>query len=221
MSKSIIAVVGDYYHPEHLIKESLNAAFQPLADESGFSLAYISADQLSAALDARPDAVILYKEDRLNPQDADIRRWMTTDVARSIVSYVEDGGGWLAWHSGMASYPEDGAYIAMLKGGFKWHPNEHRTVRYELAADHSIIRGTDEEAFEAIDEQYFVQCDTAKTEVLLRSYSADGESIAGWAHPFGKGRVCCLTPAHRSEGLLHPAFVRLLRETIRWLSRSE
>ncbi|WP_241158355.1 ThuA domain-containing protein [Cohnella candidum] len=67
-----------------------------------------------------------------------------------------------------------------------------------------------------LDEHYFVEYDSARTETFLRSESVDGSSVAGWRHTFGAGRVCCLTPAHRREGLLQPDFQRLLGEAVRW-----
>ncbi|KRE46591.1 hypothetical protein ASG81_11075 [Paenibacillus sp. Soil522] len=72
--------------------------------------------------------------------------------------------------------------------------------------------------FEFVDEHYFVHCDEENTEVFLRSASTDGESIAGWRHRFAAGRVSCLTPAHREEGLLHSDFSGWLKREIEWLA---
>ncbi|MFC0211024.1 ThuA domain-containing protein [Paenibacillus chartarius] len=225
--KRIVAVVGDYYHDAALIKESLEAAQRE--QDVRWQVEYATVEQLTGKLSENPEAVLLFKEDRIQPQDAPDRLWMSADLAARIVSYVESGGGWLAWHSGLASYAVEGAYVQMLRGYFKYHPSEHQTVTYvggypgDTAAGGAECRERAEDGnrrvqFAIVDEHYFVHCDTERTNVFLRSRSVDGESIAGWSHSFGKGRVCCLTPAHLRDGLLHPEQLGLLRQCISWLA---
>jgi|HigsolmetaGSP12D_1036236.scaffolds.fasta_scaffold00532_10 type 1 glutamine amidotransferase len=213
--KKIVALVGDYYHDEALARGALTAAHAAAGLAGEAELAFIGADALAEALAQAPAAVVLFKENRLNPQDADVRTWMDESAAERIAQYVRGGGAWLAWHSGLASYPETSAYVRMLRGRFLHHPREHQTVRYAPAAG----PGREEEpggAFAFLDEHYFVECDEANTDVFLRSSSVDGESIAGWRHGHGQGKVCCLTPAHRREGLTDPAFLRVLGQCLRW-----
>ncbi|RSK26111.1 trehalose utilization [Bacillus sp. HMF5848] len=199
--KKIVAVLGDYWHQEDMIIESLEAAIK----NQQAQVSYIRYHDLNKALNDRPDAVILYKENRLNPLDEIVETWMTPTLMEQIVSYVEQGGGWLAWHTGMASYPSDSSYINMLKGSFTYHP-DMQEITYTYS-DGSV-------AFSFIDEHYFVDCQTEETDVFLLSQSIDGHSIAGWQHPFGKGKVCCITPAHTKEGLNDTRFTTLLREKI-------
>lgn len=216
--KRITAVVGDYYHQEDNGRQALQAALQKWAGPADVSLRYVEAGRLEEALAEAPDAVVLFKEDRVAPQEDDQARWMTEAVAASIARYVQDGGGWLAWHSGLASYDPDGAYVTMLHGHFLHHPHTHQIVRY--TPEGSGFPGLDQ-AFEFVDEHYFVACDTERTEVFLRSSSVDGNSIAGWRHEEGRGRVCCLTPAHRQEGLGNPDFLHVLGQTLRWCCKAE
>jgi type 1 glutamine amidotransferase len=206
--KQIVAVVGDYYHRAEDSQAALSESLKSLIDSGEISLRYIRIEQMESALAEQPDAVILFAENRITPQEDEKARWMTTEISTSIAQYVEAGGGWLAWHSGLASYEEEGSYISMLKGRFLHHPALHQPVTY-IAEDQF--------AFEIIDEHYFVACNEEQTEVFLRSESVDGSSIAGWRHPFGEGRVCCLTPAHRQEGLLHPEVLKLLEQSVVWL----
>jgi hypothetical protein len=72
-----------------------------------------------------------------------------------------------------------------------------------------------EKAFSLSDEHYFVQCDDENTEVYLRSTGEAGDSIAGWKHSYGKGKVCCFTPAHTKEGMLDENISLLLAEQIK------
>jgi type 1 glutamine amidotransferase len=169
-------------------------------------------ESLVSALEELPDAVILFAEDRIAPTTNPDLKWMTPAISDQIVHYVENGGSWLAWHSGLASYPVDSSYTRMLRGYFLSHPDQHELVSY------TSVNVEQPEAFEIMDEHYFVHCDAGRTEVFLRSSSVDGESIAGWRHPYGAGRVSCLTPAHREEGLLDSSLLSLLRCEIEWLT---
>ncbi|MFC5528790.1 ThuA domain-containing protein [Cohnella yongneupensis] len=204
--KQIVAMLGDYYHREADSRASLLAALQSQLGEGSINVRFIGKDQLVGVLSEQPDAVVLFAEDRLTPQEDEDAKWMTDEIAASIVRYVEAGGGWLAWHSGLASYDPQGDYVSMLKGYFLSHPSEHQPVKYS----------GDNIAFEIMDEHYFVECRTEETEVFLRSSSIDGASIAGWRHAHGAGRVLCLTPAHRPEGLLHADVLKLLERSVVW-----
>jgi type 1 glutamine amidotransferase len=213
--KSIYAIVGDYYHAEDPIRQSLNLAVKPLTDSGSYELEYISAEQLKDRLQSKPAAVILFKEDRVNPRDEIVQHWLTEDISAAIVRYVEEGGGFLNWHSGLASYPPDSAFVNMLRGYFDYHPAKNQMVSYQGThpAD-SSDSSKKHTAFEILDEHYFVICDEANTSVFLRSESIDGSSIAGWYHAFGQGQVCCVTPAHNKEGLLHESMIELLRSSV-------
>ncbi|WP_276355327.1 ThuA domain-containing protein [Cohnella caldifontis] len=211
--KRIFAVVGDFYHRPEDAGGALQQALLTWAGAGDVSLRFIEATRLIEALEEAPDAVVLFKEDRVAPQEDENARWMTDETGAAISRYVEGGGGWLAWHSGLAGYEPSGSYVAMTKGRFLHHPAENRPVRYVPEPGRGFA---DPAEFEVLDEHYFVECKTEETEVFLRSESVDGQSIAGWRHGYGSGRVCCLTPAHRREGLTDPAFLRLLGQAVRW-----
>lgn len=209
--QTIYAIVGDYYHSEDSIRQCLDLALKPLTDSGDCQLETISAEELADRLPSKPDAVILYKEDRVNPKDETVRHWLTEDISAAICRYVEEGGGLLVWHSGLASYPPESAFIRMLGGYFEYHPSKHQIVSYKgtLPADPSRAI-----SFDILDEHYFVICDPANTNVFLESDSVDGHSNAGWHHAYGQGRVCCITPAHNKEGLLHEKMLELLRSSV-------
>ena len=219
--KRIVAIIGDYYHEPERIRQSLEQALL-LPDGSRLAeVIYAEAESLSQVLKERPDAVVLFKEDRVNPTDALVRGWMVDALEEEIVRYVHNGGGWFAWHSGLASYAEDGAYCCMLRGHFAYHPDQHRTVRYRIQGGEALgISSEGGSSFEFVDEHYFVVCDRSQTGVFLVSESEDGQSTAGWSHEFGAGRVCCLTPAHTAEGLMHLELIALVHSAIRWCSHA-
>lgn len=213
--KKALAVVGDFYHNGDLIRQSLNEILDPLITEEVVQLKYCETRMISQHLKENPDIVILFAEDRVDPENDPELRWMTPEISKQIAEYVDQGGAWIAWHAGMASYDADSEYITMLRGFFIHHPQENTEVTYQSMADASSL-GMNSVQFSCLDEHYFVECDEASTHVFLRSSSDNGEAPAGWVHTFGQGRVGCITPAHRSEGLLHPAFIACMRDLFGW-----
>ncbi|PGT80602.1 ThuA domain-containing protein [Bacillus sp. AFS040349] len=213
--KRIVALLGDYYHPKEWSISALNKALTLLNKEENIECKIIQTSQIQEELSKKPDAVILFKEDRLNPTDENVETWMTEDVAEAIAQYVNQGVGWLAWHSGLASYSIESSYTKMLKGHFEYHPVKHAQVKYTSLEGNDLFGPV---SFEILDEHYFVKVDEENTNVFLKSQSVDGNSIAGWSHHYGEGRVCCLTPAHNEEGLVHEDFIRILASTIEWVS---
>ena len=204
--KRITALVGDYWHRGDMIKEALTKAAETVG---GIALAFVEHGELAENLKGNPDAVVLFKQNPLNAPNEPFDPWMSAEIEAAILAYVESGGRWLAWHTGLAGYDKDSAYVGMLRGRFVHHP-DMKAVAYTRAADGA-------EVVTLHDEHYFVEVDERGTEVYLRSKSADGESLAGWAHAYGKGKVCCLTPAHTREALLDDGFQALLAERLRLL----
>jgi type 1 glutamine amidotransferase len=211
--KRIVAVLGDSYHPFEPIQISLEKVMQTKPAFEDVEVSYVGANELVEALRSLPDAVVLYKENRVHPQTPEEYHWMTEETSLAIARYVDEGGGWLAWHSGLASYPIDSTYTDLLKGYFISHPEQHDVVRYVLSGDGIDLA---DRRFEILDEHFFVHCEETSTEVFLVSESREGKSIAGWRHPVGEGRVCCLTPAHHPEGLEDDRFTAVLAECLQW-----
>ncbi|WP_400246721.1 ThuA domain-containing protein [Niallia sp. JL1B1071] len=214
MSTSILAIVGDYYHRKELALQSLEESLSPYLSNGEMQFEICQRVDLLEKLARKPDAVILFSENRVNPTDDKVNTWMTEEIASAITQYVETGGGWLAWHSGLSSYGIDSKYTQMVRGYFKYHPDKHQVVRYTSTTDNDILSA--DVTLDLIDEHYFVHCDKENTTIFLQSNSIDGKSIAGWYHSYGNGKVCCLTPTHNKEGLLDPAFKEILKKCVMW-----
>lgn len=213
--KQIAAIVGDYYHSHDVIKQSLLKALDPQLAANQVQVDFRSVAELSDLLKDPPDVVVLYAWGWLDGRQE--QKWLTESLSEQIVTYVNNGGSWLAWHTGMSSYDEESSYIKMLRGHFITHPRP-KQITYTGTGTSPII--AKDATFTIVDEHYFVHCDEAHTEVFLRSSSEDGQSIAGWHHRFGKGLVCCLTPAHDDRGLSDPSFINLLQQTLLFVTQS-
>ncbi|MGM7722255.1 ThuA domain-containing protein [Metabacillus sp. Hm71] len=209
----IAALLGDYWHDPQDAKAGLKAALSRLPYKAEIDVHYITHPEVSDALDEKPTLLINAKMNRLNPKDEHVITWLTDELDEKIVNYVESGGNLLTWHAGMASYPSESKYIQMLRGYFDYHPPGLQEVTYR----YKDKENTKEQTFLLSDEQYSVICDQAKTEVDLWSTGVAGDTIAGWKHFFGNGKVCCFTPAHTKEGMLNENVSTLLAEKINWL----
>lgn len=210
--KKIISILGDYYHSHDLALTALEKALFNM--DAHTSLRDIPVQKLSEALDENPALIILEKINRLNPEEAVAQDWMNPELEKSIVEYVSGGGSFIAWHAGLAGYLKYEKFSGMLCGYFISHPQENRITAYSSVQPLFI---TDRPYyFEALDEHYFMKCDTANTNVFLVSESEDGKCEAGWAHEYGSGRVLCITPTHREEGFANTEMIRLLTDSIKW-----
>ncbi|WP_419955369.1 ThuA domain-containing protein [Neobacillus niacini] len=202
----VAALVGDYWHSGDDAKAGLEAAIKRLPDKEIY-VQYITHEEVSQVLDEQPDLFINAKMNVLNPKDEQKITWLSDEVDRKIERYVNEGGSVLAWHAGMAGYPSQSKYTKMLRGAFDYHPPGLQDVTYIQ----------NDKTFSLSDEHYFVHCDVENTEVYLRSSGEAGDSIAGWQHSYGKGKVCCFTPAHTKEGLLNENISCLLADKIDWM----
>ena len=207
----IVALVGDYWHDGEAAKAGLEAAVKRLPNKDEIELQYITYEEVSTVLDNKPELFINAKMNKLNPKDEHVVTWLSEVLDQKIENYVKEGGSVLAWHAGLAGYSSESSYTQMLRGSFDYHPRGLQEVTYN---------GNDT-TFTIADELYFVHCDEANTEIYLRSTGADGDTIAGWKHSYGKGKVCCLTPAHTKEGMLNENVTSLLSKKIKWLVTHE
>jgi type 1 glutamine amidotransferase len=201
--KKAFSLVGDFYHNHDLMFETLNEVLSSINIE----LIDVDIKNFLTSIKERPYILVIGRENRINPEEKDIKVWMGSDIEEEIVRYVENGGRLFVWHSGLSSYPKDGNFVKLIKGYFIYHPEKNKIVRY-FSSDGSYD-------FKILDEHYFVYCDVKNTDVFLYSESEDGNSFAGWRHSYGKGEVICLTPAHREEGLKDINLRRLMREVLR------
>ena len=176
-------------------------------------LLFTDREHLIEGIKDKPDLVILASENRVNPESEEVLHWLTENEAVILTDYVKEGGSWLAWHAGLASYEDVPSYIEMIGGYFTHHPAEHAVVSYRYK-DHDLVKeeyGT----FEVTDEHYFIKHEEG-LDIFLESFSIDGEAIAGWTKEFGQGRVAGYAPSHTKEGLAHQALRSDLRMLIDW-----
>lgn len=206
----IVAVVGDFYHEERLYRETLE---EIVKNKEGIDLSFTTREKLLEELKNHPDLVILGSENRLDPEEDEETLWLTEEGAEEIDKYVRNGGSWLAWHAGLASYEMLPSYISMLGGYFTHHPDEHAEVTYTYKT-HPLIK-EETPSFKIKDEHYFIKV-VGPINIFLDSSSIDGESVAGWTKKVEKGKVAVYAPSHTKEGLDSRSLQKDLSALIDW-----
>lgn len=206
----ILAVVGDFYHEEALYKKTLK---EIIGNKKGVELSFTTREKVMDELKTYPDLIILASENRLDPEKDKEATWLTEEEAKEIENYVNKGGSWLAWHSGLAGYDDVLPYITMLGAYFTHHPEEHAQVTYTYRG-HPLIKES-EQSFQISDEHYFIKI-VEPIDIFLESVSIDGESVAGWTRRVGEGRVAGYTPSHTKEGLNTDYLRKDMSQLIDW-----
>lgn len=211
MKKKALALVGDFYHGADYIQ----AGFEAIADEVKADIEFVT-DPDSVEWDRLDDygVFILVKSAAIDPEKPGI--WMDKKYENAIVGYVKNGGSIFVLHSGLPGYQKAKDYRCMVKGHFLHHPEEHQRITVKPVSQYfGLTDGIS--AFEIVDEQYFVDCDEKDTHVFLEAESEQfGKCVAGWAHEFGKGRICCVTPGHTLEVLSQPMMQKTMINGLKW-----
>jgi type 1 glutamine amidotransferase len=204
MNTKALVLCDDFWHPAKTPRAGL---MQLAGEQAGMAFDWMESAHDWPALKIKDyPLIILTKSNNVSSQDK--THWMTDEVQRSLLDFVQGGGGLLAIHSGTAEYKEAPVLRALLGGVFDMHPPQCM-VTVEPTLPNALTAGV--EPFTLKDEHYFMLMESAPAEVFLRARSEHGEQPAGWQRTAGKGRVVVLTPGHNVEVWLHPGFQTLLR----------
>lgn len=203
----VLVLCGDHWHPPGTARQGLQAL-------AGTEFTF---DWVEDAREWRPEgmmsypAVILTKSNNVSATDQ--AGWMTDAVQDVFSSYVHQGHGLLAIHSGTAEYEQKPVLRGLLGGVFSHHP-EQCPVTMIPHAGHPLCAGSG--PFTLQDEHYFMTLDDPRADVYLTTASVNGEQPGAWRRMVGSGRTAVLTPGHNLEVWLHPSFQALLRNSLRW-----
>jgi type 1 glutamine amidotransferase len=192
---------------------------EPLRESPSYSLAVSDKPNEGDIGDLSSyELLILGAMGQLAPKDSP-ERWLTPAGEERVVEYVENGGGVVILHSALAGYPTVGPLRDLVRGHFKSHPKDHPIITIRpVDRAHPVV--ADIEPFQIKDEQYFVEVDLDRTDILAEGQSAEhGTAPAAWAHEVGHGRVCVLTPGHNEEVVTNASMQRLLTNAVDWVLR--
>jgi len=212
-----ILLAGDYYHNPEYAFEGVGSAILG----EGLEL-HCTTDYATLGADTLADAVMLViLRDGIecaDGEDAPSVAWMRPEQEEAIERFVTGGGAFLALHNAGWGYPWQGGHRRPLGGYYIGHPPLRRFSVEVVNTTHPVTAGVED--YEIEDEQHWLHWDYDRVTPLLVSRGPDGrQSVSGWAHTHGKGRVVYLPHGHTLEAIRHPMFQTMLRNAIRWSLR--
>jgi len=204
MKKALL--LGDYrqarYHPlygvDDVLRRVYDGAFEmcPFEDYGRLSLGQLK----------QYDLVINYAD------DWDGRGSRAS--AAALVTYVADGGSYLALHGGLVTKSSD--ELCLMTGArFAGHPSQ---ILMDLRKGEAHAVNEWFEPFKITEEPYRFEFDVfSRRRVVLEYNYARAWYPAAWCHPYLLGKVFCAAPGHSPESFA-PQYRKLLYKAGLWLS---
>jgi Trehalose utilisation len=150
--------------------------------------------------------------------------WMKPEQGKAVRQFVENGGMGFFLHNVTHVGLTDPDFRNVLGAAYAGHP-PIRTFKVKVTnPDHPITKGIRD--FIVTDEQHYMEYDKDRKNIFLETVNEDGlkynnstTAPGGWAHEYGKGRVCYLSPGHLLNVLWNPEYIKLQHNAVRWLMR--
>jgi len=214
MPKALI-LAGDHYHvPE----DAFTGVGEVILGEGLFVDYTDDQTALDAEMLADKDMLVILRDGIEFPDGTDKEpvRWMQPEQEQAIEQFVLNGGGFLALHNAGWNYPHEGGYRRTLAAYYIGHPPMAKFHVEVVNPEHPITQGV--ASYDITDEQHLLYFDYDRVEVLTVSKGQDGrQSVAGFAHDYGKGRVAYLGQGHTLDIIRHPMVQKLMRQATRWV----
>lgn len=235
-----LALIGDRYHNADYIRVSLDRVFREVGIPIDYTISY---DQLSRDLLKNYDLFLCLRDGMIWPNgylgpddytgyaqglendfpEPKPESWITEEQGAAVKDFVAAGGGFYSLHNNSHVSLSSKNYREVMGGAYVGHPPLRPFQVQVVNKEHPITRGIPD--FMVNDEQHFVAYDKDPQYVLLRSENLDGleyethgsKSIAGWAYPYGKGRVVFTAAGHTNHALWVPAYFELQKRAVKWL----
>lgn len=143
------------------------------------------------------------------------RDQLTPERERGLLGFIKNGGGFVGVHSAADSFRGNRAYVEMLGGEFKTHPEFHDFTVSVVDKSHYITTRVPD--FTISDELYILQSHDPSTVNLLARTPWQGKQMPMvWTKNYGKGKVVYLANGHDLRAWTNPEMRKLLVRSISW-----
>lgn len=145
---------------------------------------------------------------------------------RSLVDYVEQGGGLVLMHGAISNFNYSDEFSAMVGGSFVYHPPNQELTLYPVQAEHPILQPFGGKPFVHIDEPYvmnrayaelnfmpLLQMDVEKVKRKTEQQKQDLAKLpryVAWIKPHKQGRVFFSSPSHNAQSFERPELLGFL-----------
>ena len=213
----ILVICDDVWHPAEVIEKGIRSL---ATEDYEFEFVKAAKDILTPEMIAEYPLIICCKSN--NVTSGNPAPWFENTVTEvtggEFRSYVEQGGAFLAVHSGNVFMGEgDGIkeYTEFVGNRFLSHPLRCEVI-LKKEKDHPVMCGV-EEKFNIRDEHYQMEILAEDADVFLTSHSETGGiQVAGYTREMGKGRLCVLTPGHTLSVWKNQEFQKIFRNAMQW-----
>ena len=211
--KSVFILVGDYWHSA----DSIRPIVELLFNKDEWEVIFTEKPEEIYNLSTKTKLVISFKDPIENDQiPTDV--WCDDKWNQKLFDLVENNGvGLILAHAALTDLEKTHLIVKkMIQSMFITHPKQC-TMEFIKRKKHPIMDGVENFMFPEFDEQYQMEMiENAEVQVLADTKTKHGMQPAVWVSELGKGRICCITPAHTTANLTCDGFVRVIRNAINW-----
>lgn len=213
MRKLIFVLTHDYWHHSDSMGPLVKGVFGGERTEEYEVLYTTDPKEL---LCCAPDLFLSFKDPVENDQ-IPTPVWCDEEWTADFLEKTKNGMGVILMHAALTDLPEGHEMLTnIVKSNFIMHPAPCE-VSLVPVAEHPVWEGVEAFTFPEMEEHYVMEfLGQAKTTLLGNTESVNGTQPGVWAHEYGRGRVCCITPAHTAGNLTYSPFVRLVRNAADW-----
>ena len=151
-------------------------------------------------------------------------------LENSLLSFVADGGGFVAIHGAITTFNTSEDFGEMLGGSFDFHPPQQEVSVQLVDPNHKLVKAFKGKPFTHIDEPYLFKgaykdknfrpllvMDTAKLNCgnNHKKVTSDIRYIA-WIKKYGKGRVFFVSPSHNAQSFDNPDLLQFYLDGIQY-----
>ena len=212
-SLSVLIVGGGMHHD---FEQWFNEEDQKIISGTSASVSYT--DNPNEILPELPGLDILYLSNNQPMPDTDLRD--------AIFEFVEAGNGLLLVHPAVWYNWEDWPEFnrELVGGGSRSHPPYGEFGVSVTEPDHPVMAGVPVQ-FTIKDELYRFEKDPEGTDFHVLATGLEEETGAEypvvWTAGYGQGRIVGITLGHDGDAHQHPAYIKVLQNSIEWLTETE
>ncbi|MBX7257187.1 MAG: ThuA domain-containing protein [Candidatus Hydrogenedentes bacterium] len=163
------------------------------------------------------DVVVFYHMLKETPTGDET--WYAQPIKAAVESLGDTPQGLLLLHHAIVAYPEwevwrnlSGLDPRTFQG---YSIGEDVPVRV-ASSGHPILHGLEDWVMQ--DETYAMDDPLDAEDVLLTTSHPKSMKVLAWTRRHRRAPVCCIQPGHGGHAFGHPAFRRLVGQTIDWLA---
>ena len=135
-------------------------------------------------------------------------------LSKSLLDFVENGGGLLVIHNGI-SLLRNAEFVELMGGRFTGHP-DYTTLEIKVTEPKHVIM-EDIKDFTIDDEPYRYDINDFKEKEIIFQYIHEGNIYpAAWTKAIGKGRLVYLMPGHNIDSFRNETYGKVILRSGEW-----